>query len=681
MAVYLRVSTVKQLKGYGLQVQLEESLAWLDYRLGQGRYAYEVFTDGGVSGKLAQRPDLDALNTAIRERRFDLVVFGKLDRIGRTMKDIHRWVYDTTDLGVRVATADGRIDSDDDMFGILLSLLAYMAELEHAMILDRTMGGREKKLTAGGWPGGVAPFWLQLPGKGSNDPPILREAGVRLLEAAAGLMADERRHAEDAARRLNLLGYRTTRGLPWTGANLIRTFQQTALDGYIVYRNTEHPRGASVRKGDDGLPLYGETVRIPVPTPLPADRVAAVRQALARRSFVKPAERGYLLSGRLKARCGHHYIGTHRSTRDRTTYRCSGHRAQPACDCQEILAEPLEAVVWGEMVKVLGDREKLRALAQEWIGDVPERARAYRERIAELDAQLEQHRRMRKTKLVALAAAMSGGGNDDTDTEIEIQEAIEELKAELKDKEARLRRMREETVEWLAEAEAQEERAQEVLELALHTEERLADMPVEKRQDLLGLLDVEVEVTSDVPGSLRRDGCLFEMWFEDHGELVPPALTDGEWERVAGLFPVLRAGPKIVPPRMAFEASLYKARTGLAWKDLPGTVTGGHRHHTVYQRALMQLKSGAWEQAVRALGPYDGTPVPPTYLLPDLHITASFDPRLSSLPRTAGDGESNVTGEGAERSFSSCSWPTRASSTATTAASCGRCSARPATAG
>ncbi|SEM78582.1 recombinase family protein [Streptacidiphilus jiangxiensis] len=677
MAIYLRVSTVKQLKGYGLQVQLEECLAWLDYRLGQGMYVYEVFTDGGVSGKLAQRPELDALNNAVCEGRFDLVVFGKLDRIGRTMKDIHRWVYDTTDRGVRVATADGRIDSDDDMFGILLSLLAYMAELEHAMILDRTMGGREKKLSAGGWPGGVAPFWLQLPGKGSNDPPTLREEGIRLLEAAASLLVDERRHAEEAARRLNLLGYRTVRGLEWTGANLIRTFQQTGLDGYIVYRNTEHPRGASVRMGEDGLPLYGETVRIPVPTPLPADRVTAVRQALAQRSFVKPEERGYLLSGRLKAPCGHHYIGTHRSTRDRTTYRCSGHRAQPACGCQEILAEPLEAVVWGEMVKVLGDREKLRALAREWIGDVPERARTYRERIIELDAQLERHRTMRKTKLLALATAMAADGDDGSGTEVEIQQAITELKAELKDKEARLRRMREETVEWLAEAEAQEERAQEVLELALHTDERLADMPVENRQDLLDLLDVEVAVTSDVPGSLRRTGCPFETWFEDRDLLVPPALTEERWSSIAGLFPVLRVGPTVVPPRLAFEASLYKARTGLAWKDLPDAITEGRRPHSVYQRALMQMKSGAWEQAVRALGSYEGTPVPPTYALPDLHITASFDPRLSSLPRAASDGESSVTGEGAERSFSNCLWHTPAYFLVTTAASCGPCSALP----
>ncbi|WP_282697212.1 recombinase family protein, partial [Streptomyces sp. CC208A] len=130
---------------------------------------------------------------------------------------------DTTDIDtgrgrrVRVATADGRIDSEHAMFGIQLSLLAYMAELEHALILERTLGGREKKLAAGGWPGGVAPFWLALPARGSNEAPTLRAQGVELLEVAAWLIADEQQIAAEAAQNLNALGYVTARGLPWTG--------------------------------------------------------------------------------------------------------------------------------------------------------------------------------------------------------------------------------------------------------------------------------------------------------------------------------------------------------------------------------------------------------------------------------------------------------------------------------
>lgn len=66
----------------------------------------------------------------------DLVVFGKLDRIGRTVEDIHLWVFNATRrLGIRVATGDGRMDSDAETFGAMLSLLSYMAELEHTFIL------------------------------------------------------------------------------------------------------------------------------------------------------------------------------------------------------------------------------------------------------------------------------------------------------------------------------------------------------------------------------------------------------------------------------------------------------------------------------------------------------------------------------------------------------------------
>ncbi|MFC9543085.1 recombinase family protein [Streptomyces sp. NPDC056956] len=686
VAIYLRVSTVKQLKGYGLEVQLDECLAWLDYKIGKGSYVYEVYTDGGVSGKLAHRPDLDALNADLEALRYDLVIFGKLDRIGRTMRDIHRWVYDITDIEVfggvkvRVATADGRIDSEDDMFGIQLSLLAYMAELEHAMILDRTMGGREKKLAQGGWPGGVAPFWLELPKKGVSGPPTLREKGVRFLEVSARLLADELLPAEEAATALNALGYETARGLPWTGANLIRTWMQTALDGYIVYRNVESGRG-SVRLGPDGKPLYGETVRIPVPVPLPTSRVREVRRALARRSFTKENHKDYLLSRRVTALCGAHYVGAHREARGRTSYRCSGRRSDPPCDCQEILARPLEDVVWREVVRTLGDPEKLRTLAEEWLGDVPGEAQVYEERLAALDEELERSQRLRKKKLVALAEVLAADESDDAETELEIKASIAEVKDELQSKERRLRDLRADAAERLLEVQQREERVHEVVEQALDVAPRLGALEFAERLDLLDLVDIEVRVTSHVPGMLRNAGCPFEGWFEERGLLVPPELTDDDWQRVEACFPVPKKKTRIVPPRVAFEASLYKVRHGLQWKNLPEEVLQGHRPNSVYQRVLGYLKDGSWGAAVRALGDYEGTPMPPLYVLPDLDITGTFDPALATLPESPMTcDDDDTTCEGAAERKSSSSWPTRASSTATTGRSCAPCSAPPTTA-
>ncbi|MER6091329.1 recombinase family protein [Streptomyces bluensis] len=670
VAVYLRVSTAKQLKGYGLRVQHDECMAWLNYRIGKANYSVEIYTDGGVSGTLANRPDLDQLNADLTAGQYDLVVFGKLDRIGRTMKDIHRWVYDTTDLGVRVATADGRIDSEDDMFGIQLSLLAYMAELEHAMILDRTMGGREKKLAEGGWPGGVAPFWLELPPPGVIAPPTLREDKVKILEDGARLIADEHHHAEDAARALNALGWTTARGRPWNGANLIRTFNQTALDGFIIYRNTDRVHGASLRRDDEGNPLYGDTVLIPVPTPLAAERVAQVRKALSGRSFTKTTSKEYVLSTRMFAPCGHHYAGNFRSERGRITYRCTGRKTDPPCECQEILAEPMEKAVWAEVAGVVGDGHRLSEVAAEWLGGVPERIRSYEERIAELDAQIERSRGTRKKKLLGLAAALATAeGEADDEFAAEVQSTIEEMKADLKEKEKKLLTMRDETIEWLREARAKESRVQEILALVEQTRPQLEELTHERKCDLLDLLDVRIDILSDHRGQIRPGGCPFEAWFTTHNMLVPAPLTDEQWNRVAHHFPQPKKATRVVQPRVAFEASLMKVRNGMQWKDLPESFG---RHRSVYQRALNYLQTGVWAQALTALGDYEGTPVPPLYHLPDFKITGSFDARLTG-------GDLNADGYPDAQTPSS-SWPTRASSTATTVRSCAPCSAPPRTA-
>ncbi|WP_233415918.1 recombinase family protein [Streptomyces sp. N35] len=665
VAVYLRVSTVKQLKGYGLSVQHDECHAWLDYRIGKGKYTVEIYTDGGVSGKLAKRPDLDQLNKDVAAGRVDLVIFGKLDRIGRTMKDIHRWVYDTTDLGVRVATADGRIDSEDEMFGIQLSLLAYMAELEHAMILDRTVGGREKKLAAGGWPGGVAPFWLKLPAQGVIADPTLREDKVRLLETAACFIADENKNADEAGRMLNAMGLFTRRGKPWSGANLIRTFRQTALDGYIIYRNTERIHGSTLRRDEEGNPLYGETVHIPVPLALPPERVAQVRKALASRSFTKVSEMQYLLSQRIFSPCGSGYTGSYRSERNRRTYRCTGKKSTTPCDCKEILAQPMEEATWNEIARLVGDGEHLRGIAAEWLGGIPERAESYRERIAELDEQIVRSRATRKRKLVGLAAAFAATESDaDGDLTEDIQHTIEEMKTELREKEKKLLAMRDETEEWLLDAEAQERHTQEVLDLIATALPGLDNLTFERKRELLALLDVRIDVSSGHVGQIRPGGCPFENWFTEQGKLVPPPLTDEQWSRAALEIPAPKAQTRrTTQPRTAFEASLMKVRDGMQWKDLPASFG---RPHSVYQRALDYFEQGVWQKAVLALGDYDGTPVPPLYHLPDFKITGSFDARLMCH-------DTNTQGCTCDQ-ISSCSRRTPGSSSATTGRSCGRCS-------
>jgi transposase len=48
------------------------------------------------------------------------------------------------------------------------------------------------------------------------------------------------------------------------------------------------------------------------------------------------------------------------------------------------------------------------------------------------------------------------------------------------------------------------------------------------------------------------------------------ALTDGQWARLRRVLPVQRTGPRsTLGDRLFIEAVLYRAKTGLPWRDLP----------------------------------------------------------------------------------------------------------------
>lgn len=612
VAIYLRVSTAQQLEGYGLKVQEEQCRAWLAYALrGQKYVVVDVYVDGGVSGKLAKRDDLDRLTADVRGGKVDLVVFGKLDRIGRTMKNIHRWVYDVTDHGSRVATADGRIDSEDDMFGIQLSFLAYMAEVEHALILERTLGGRMQKAATGGWPLGEPPFGIMLDADGE---PVLNAKEVEQIEAYAAFVIDapEPVTQEDAARHLNALGYTQRNGRPWVGGNLGRRIE-ASLRGYIEF--------VFAGENEDGDPIT-TTFRIDVPKPLSEERIEQLRTAINRGKRVKGKHSRYLLSNRLISVCGAHRTGSTIATG--RYYRCMGRRVEGVPpesheDCWELPVEDVDAAVWSEIEDLLEDRTKLHELIAKWLGSVPERAASYRRRLAELDEQLEKKRSSRKRKIALLLASAEDGDDDAA--------LIEELKAELKQQEEELLQERSRVAGWLGDAEAQEERAQELL----HTVDRntaAENFTLDQKLDLLELLDVQVQITDK--GVPRHKGLVDPIteWHREKDVPVPVGLTDETWDKVKGILSGTRQWKDV---RGAFDVMLEKLRTAKPWSEYSGCERiGGRSYASLYRRVHHWFDSGQYQAALGALRPCPAVPVPPSYVLPRMLVTGAVDPQITA---------------------------------------------------
>jgi transposase len=75
-------------------------------------------------------------------------------------------------------------------------------------------------------------------------------------------------------------------------------------------------------------------------------------------------------------------------------------------------------------------------------------------------------------------------------------------------------------------------------------------------------------------------------------------LTDAEWKRIERLLPV-RTGPVSKRGDRDFvNAVIWRARTGVAWRDLPERF-GSWK--TVYNRFSRWAKTGVWEQLFKEL--------------------------------------------------------------------------------
>jgi len=123
---YARVSTTDQ------NIEMQR-----DALLSAG--AIEIFEDEGVSGTVANRPGLDALINEIRAG--DVVLVWKLDRLGRSARNLLELAELLKSKGVSIRSLQDGIDTSGPLGGFLLTILGAVGELERETIRERVRAG------------------------------------------------------------------------------------------------------------------------------------------------------------------------------------------------------------------------------------------------------------------------------------------------------------------------------------------------------------------------------------------------------------------------------------------------------------------------------------------------------------------------------------------------------------
>lgn len=98
----------------------------------------EVYIDR-ASGKLASRPELD--KALLRLRKGDSLVITKLDRLGRSLKNLIELSERLKDEGVALVVLDQGIDTSTPIGRMFYQILGAVAEFERELIVERTKDG------------------------------------------------------------------------------------------------------------------------------------------------------------------------------------------------------------------------------------------------------------------------------------------------------------------------------------------------------------------------------------------------------------------------------------------------------------------------------------------------------------------------------------------------------------
>jgi len=101
--------------------------------------AARIFTDHGVSGSTAQRPELNACLDHLRDG--DVLTVWKLDRLGRNTQHVLTVVDQLTSRGIGFRSLTEGLHTDGPMGKAMLTIMAAFAQLERDTLIERTRAG------------------------------------------------------------------------------------------------------------------------------------------------------------------------------------------------------------------------------------------------------------------------------------------------------------------------------------------------------------------------------------------------------------------------------------------------------------------------------------------------------------------------------------------------------------
>ncbi len=364
VGIWIRVSTEDQARGESPEHHERRARAYAESK---GWHVREVYHLEAVSGKsVIEHPEAKRMLGHIRSGHITGLIFSKLARLARNTRELLDFADIFREHDADLISLQESIDTSSPAGRLFYTMIAGMAQWEREEISERVAASVPVRAKLGKSLGGSGPYGYRW--QDHQLVPSPGEAPVRRLMYELFL---EHRRLRTVARLLNERGYRTRKGISFTGPTVKRILLDPSAKGV---RRANYTRALS-KGGKSVLKPESEWVLLPVDPIVPAEIWDQCHALLVERKVtgVVPARKArHLFTGLVRCTCGQRMYVPWRSPR----YVCYGCR-------NKIRTNDLEAIF----------REQLRSflVSPEDIGRHLEQAdegiRTREERLAALEAE------------------------------------------------------------------------------------------------------------------------------------------------------------------------------------------------------------------------------------------------------------------------------------------------------
>ena len=382
IAIYIRVSTNEQAKeGYGLEVQINKIKDFIEAGSKSHGWTFDeklIYTDDGYSGALKSRPQFDKLMRDVRNKKVDVVMVMKVDRLYRSTLGLLETVKEMGDYGVGFISITESLDttiSDAEnpmeraQKQMMLTLFGMLAEFERSLIISRTSEGRLAAAKDGLYVGGNLPF-----GYDEKDRRLVlnskQEEWVRRIFGWYVIQDYSRSEIAHKLTKLKVAHTGTRRGRQrtknpehfWDRIKVARILTGTHYMGVYFYNKTgKDKKGKLIEKPE------AEWVEFSCPAIVDQKTFRKAQEKLAKeKKESNNSKYVYLLSGKIKCGvCGSALVA-YMSAKKTKNYRCgkgSKHKTTEPCKVphisESLIAEPTWQIVEEILKSPKGTLEKM----------------------------------------------------------------------------------------------------------------------------------------------------------------------------------------------------------------------------------------------------------------------------------------------------------------------------------